>query len=181
MKKFNENISLNDIIFILKNNMKKPEKGLPEEIFKFVSSITPLVNVDLLIKNDCNETLLTWRNKMYHFSAGWHIPGGIIRFKEKMAYRIEKVAEIELGAKILFNPEPIAINEIIIPELTERGHFISFLYECNLITEPDKKLKFKGKGPKPGEWKWFYKCPDNLIEVHKKYYKTFFGEDTWKK
>jgi colanic acid biosynthesis protein WcaH len=57
------------------------QKGLPQELFYFVSQLTPMVNVDLLIKNQKGQTLLTWRDDQFYGSA-WHIPGGIIRFKE---------------------------------------------------------------------------------------------------
>ena len=36
--------------------------GLPDELFLFVSRITPLVNVDLLIQDDRRHTLFTWRS-----------------------------------------------------------------------------------------------------------------------
>ena len=32
--------------------------GLPDEVFTYISTVTPLVNVDLLIRNDKGETLL---------------------------------------------------------------------------------------------------------------------------
>ena len=67
------------------------QTGLPEELFYFVSQLTPLINVDLLIKNQQGQTLLTWRDDRFHGPA-WHIPGGIIRFKEKIEDRILKVA-----------------------------------------------------------------------------------------
>lgn len=38
-----------------------PSLGLPEEVFRFASSIVPMINVDLLIKNKQGQTLLTWR------------------------------------------------------------------------------------------------------------------------
>jgi hypothetical protein len=49
--------------------------GLPEELFLFVSRITPLINVDLLIQDDGRRTLLTWRSDRF-FGPGWHVPGG---------------------------------------------------------------------------------------------------------
>lgn len=45
-----------------------------------------MVNVDLLIKNvSSNETLLTWREDEY-YGPGWHVPGGIVRFKETIVH-----------------------------------------------------------------------------------------------
>jgi colanic acid biosynthesis protein WcaH len=128
--------------------------------------------VDLLIKNNENQTLLTWRDDNYH-GPGWHIPGGIIRYKEKILNRINIVAKNELGVKVKFKKEPLAINEIINPKRRNRGHFISLLYECKLITPLDKKLEFKKGTPKPGQWAWHNKCPDNLLSVHKKIYRKF--------
>lgn len=52
-------LELTKIIDILESSIQNPSKGLPEELFLFVSRITPLVNVDLLIKNEQNHTLLT--------------------------------------------------------------------------------------------------------------------------
>ena len=37
-----------------------PRRGLPDDVFLFVSRIVPLVNVDLLIQDDRSRTLLTW-------------------------------------------------------------------------------------------------------------------------
>jgi len=71
----------------IKAGIGDPRQGLPEELFLFVSELTPMINVDLLIKNDRNETLLTWRADNF-YGPGWHIPGGIIRFKESASSRI---------------------------------------------------------------------------------------------
>ena len=78
------------------------------------------------------------------------------------------MAKKELGAKLTFKREPLAVNEIILP-FKNRGHFISLLYQCKLISSLDKNLKFKNGVPKPGQWTWHSKCPDNIIPVHKMY------------
>ena len=81
-----------------------------------------------LIKDKKGRTLLAWRNDKYS-GAGWHVPGGIIRYKEKMEKRINEVAKLEIGTKVKFNKEPLAINQIILNQ-KERAHFISFLFYC---------------------------------------------------
>ncbi len=151
-----------EAIDFLDKQVANPSLGLPEEIFLFLSRMTPMVNVDLLIKDDKGQTLLTWRDDK-HWQPGWHIPGGIIRYKEKIADRIQAVAKGELGAKVNFNPTPLAMNECIIKSKKDRGHFISLLYQCELLTPLNV--------PKPGQWIWHKGCPDNIIEIHKMYRK----------
>lgn len=107
MRKVNNNITA------IENKIINPKFGLPEEVFLFISRNAPLVNVDLLIRKK-GKTLLTWRCKSDNFSSGWHIPGGIIRFKETMFQRLNKTAKNELGCQIKFNKNPIAINQIIL-------------------------------------------------------------------
>lgn len=153
------------LIGSLEECVGNPTDGLPEEIFLFVSRITPMVNVDLLVKNDNGEILLTWRDDEFH-GPGWHVPGGIIRYKEKIKDRIKAVARNELGADIEFSPTPLMVSEIIQRDERNRGHFISMLYGCRLISSPDKNLHCADEKPKAREWKWHSHCPKNLIQVH---------------
>ncbi len=145
-----------------------PSKGLPDDVFLFASRITPMVNVDLLIRNERGQTLLTWRDDGY-WEAGWHVPGGIIRYKETIAQRIKAVAKTELGAEVEFQPAPLAINEIIIADRRNRGHFMSLLYQCSLIAVPDEGLQYKSGEPLPDQWMWHDTCPENIIAVHEIY------------
>ena len=163
-------LELRKIIKVIESAIKNPSEGLPEDIFLFASRITPIINVDLLIKNAQGHTLLTWRDDDY-YPPGWHIPGGIVRYKETISDRINVVATSELGADIKFNKDSLAINEVIHPSRRNRGHFISLLYECTLISLLDKNLRHEEGIPKPGQWAWHEKCPDNIISVHEMYRK----------
>ena len=158
------------IIDLLESLIENPSEGLPEDVFLFVSRITPIINVDLLIKNEKNHTLLTWRNDGY-YPPGWHIPGGIVRYKETMSDRIHAVAASELGAEIMFGKDPLAIKEVMHPSRRNRGHFISLLYECVLTSSLDKNLRYEKGIPKVGQWAWHNKCPRNIIAVHEMYRK----------
>lgn len=159
------------IIDAIESSIQNPSKGLPEELFLFVSRITPIINVDLLIKNEQRHTLLTWRDDGY-YPHGWHVPGGIIRYKETIAERVNAVAKNELGAEVEFNPVPLAINEVIHDARKNRGHFISILYQCHLVTQLDESLRCKdNNSPNPDEWMWHSSCPSNIITVHEMYRK----------
>ena len=48
----------------LESEIDAVEAGLPGELFLFVSRVTPLVNVDLLIEDEHKRTLLTWRKNL---------------------------------------------------------------------------------------------------------------------
>ena len=152
----------------MKKKIKNPKKGLPEEIFLFLTRISPMINVDLLIKNKKKQTLLVWREKGEKYNEGWHIPGGIIRFKETIKKRIHNTAKNELGSKVSFKEQPIYYNEIHLRQ-KNRSHFISLLFDCKIISGPAKKNEYIKGRPYPGQWKWHNKCPNNLIEPHYNY------------
>ncbi len=164
-----KSMTLMDAIAVLDGAVTDPTQGLPDEIFYYISRTTPLINVDLLIKDESGRTLLAWRNDQYA-GSGWHIPGGIIRFKETVETRIRKVAEKEIGQPADHDPTPIRISEMIHPQHKDRGHFISLLYACRLPAgfEPENK----GLTPADaGFLKWHDGCPDDLIKFHRRYYR----------
>jgi ADP-ribose pyrophosphatase YjhB (NUDIX family) len=144
--------------------------GLPEPVFALLSRLTPMVNVDLLIKNDRRETLLTWRDDELYL--GWHVPGGVVRFKERLAQRVDAVARTELGTTVTITPEPLAVNEIVTPHRDARGHFLSFLFACRLDGAPDPALRLDGGAPKRGQWAWHASFPPDMIPSHG-IYRTF--------
>jgi colanic acid biosynthesis protein WcaH len=157
-------MTLPDAIRLLDELAGDPHTGLPEELFLFVSRITPLVNVDLLIQDDARRTLLTWRSDD-HYGCGWHIPGGIIRYKESSHQRIHEVARQELGAAVEFDPTPVAVIESIARE-RNRGHFISLLYRCRLASALDPQREAATDPPASGSWRWHTGAPSDLLEVH---------------
>jgi ADP-ribose pyrophosphatase YjhB (NUDIX family) len=145
-----------------------PHAGLPEEVFLFVSRIAPLINVDLLIQDDAGRTLLTWRDDEF-LGPGWHIPGGIIRYKETSAARIRACALQELGAEVSFDATPLLVLESIQPH-RNRGHFISLLHRCRLLTPPDENLRaHESRLLAAGAWRWHQGPPPDLLEVHAPY------------
>lgn len=139
-----------------------PSKGLPDEVFHFIRKVTPLTNVDLLVRNEKGEHLLAWREDEY--ARGWHIPGGIIRFKESLAQRIAAVAKLELSATVEHSPTPIELREIFSP----RGHFISLLYLCRL-SSPVTEIPFWNGNDRPqhGQLHWCLGIPTELYRAHK--------------
>ncbi len=147
-------------------------EGLPLDLFEFITSLLPFVNVDLIIQNKCGQILLSWRSDV-HYGTGWQIPGGIIRMMETIDERIQKTALREIGCEVIYDKEPIAINENIIWEYRkdlnnqlERAHNIALIYTCHV---PDDYVIDNGARTETDEGylKWFDKFPDNLLECHK--------------
>ena len=68
--------------------VENPEKGLPDDVFDFVTRITPMVNVDLLVFGPSNKFLLT-RRETDQFMSGWYVTGSIVRYKEDVQKRLE--------------------------------------------------------------------------------------------
>lgn len=160
-------MSLEDHIRGIEAAVGDPTKGLPQEVFDLIGRLTPVVNVDLLIRNDQRETLLTWRHDELYL--GWHVPGGVVRFKEEMARRVAEVARTELGATVRMNADPAAITQIINPRRNARGHFVAFLFECQLTSPLDETLRYTGGAPKPGQWGWHASYPPDMIDAHEIY------------
>jgi ADP-ribose pyrophosphatase YjhB (NUDIX family) len=163
---------LKGLISELESNVTNASEGLPDEIFYFVSRLTPYVNVDLLIDIPEKGILLTWRDDEYT-GVGWHIPGGIIRYKEKAKKRVDLVAQEELGIKIDYANGPIELNEIIANQ-KDRSHFISLLYSCSIDKE-NLEIINKKILQNPKQINFFKKEPKNLISWHK-IYTNFFLE-----
>ncbi len=166
-------MKIDRLIHELEALIPDPRRGLPEDVFLFISRTTPLINVDLLIQDGEKGTLLTWRDDGYS-APGWHVPGGIIRFKEGAGNRVHAVARQELQAEVEFDPVPLAIHEMIHPTRRERGHFISLLYRCRLRTALDPGRRFQEKKPRRNAWMWHVQFPENMIPAHE-FYRAFFA------
>lgn len=148
-------------------------QGLPEEVFELASSIVPMINVDLFLQDPKGRILMAWREDPI-CGCGWHIPGGIIRFKETAEERIQKTAQAELGVSVRAEAEPMAISQFILPQ-DVRGHFISLLYRCFLPPDfPDCPEADPEKTYGAGELCWHSVCPQRWVAGQEKAYGSLF-------
>lgn len=149
--------------------------GLPEDIFLAASTLMPVANVDLLIRDEWGRVLLSWRNDDW-FEKAWHIPGGCIRFKETMLERVQKTAMQELHTHVIVESQPVAVRDVIDNKDSKthkiRAHHLAVLYECRLPDgyKIDNGLKSEEDA---GYLKWFEKMPDNLLRLHDCYRDIF--------
>ena len=149
-----------------------PRAGLPEDVFLFVSSVTPMINVDLLVRDTAGRILLSWRDDAL-CGTGWHIPGGVVRFQERLLDRLRKTALAELGCEVLLeDPEPEFLEFIRPDGPRERSHFVTFLYRCRLPAGQEEL----SSNPPPGEvghLAFHEVFPENMIPVHGVYRRYF--------
>jgi len=158
-----------DAIQYLQQCVDDPSRGLPDDIFYYISSTTPLINVDLMIKDSNNRIIFAWRDDKYS-GTGWHIPGGIIRFKETIEDRIKQVALKEIGQEVEYDPDPIVIKQIIHKDRDKRGHFISLLFNCRISNDfefDNSDLNISD----PGFLMWHKGEPEQLLPCHHMYRK----------
>lgn len=147
--------------------------GLGESLFLAVSRLVPMVNVDLLVLDDANRLLMSWRHDRF-YGPGWHIPGGVVRFKETLNQRIAAVARQELGAMVAHDPTPLKVSELFNPDRDTRGHFLSLAYRCHLASDLRADLVKPGSGtPQPGQCAWFAEWPSQVISQHLVYRDLF--------
>jgi colanic acid biosynthesis protein WcaH len=140
-------------------------------VFRFVSRVTPLIAVDLLIQDDRSRTLLTWRDDEC-YGSGWHVPGGIIRFKESAVDRIRACAREELGADVAADAAPLLMLESIRAADT-RGHSVSLLFRCRLLSRLDPARRAVSVPTSRGQWRWHDRCPPDMLEVQRPYARFF--------
>lgn len=141
--------------------------GVGKTLFESISRLTPAISVELIIKSqDQKSSLLTWRDDEF-YGPGWHVPGGVVRFKETLTSRVDKVLNHEIGVPASKIEGPIGFHEIFNNQRDIRGHFISFVFLVELIGAPPEKYRAKKCTPKSGCWQWFAKCPHNLISNQK--------------
>ena len=162
----------------IESNIENPSKGLPEDIFYLVGRLTPYVCVDLLVKNDLGQNLLSWRDETSlknNTGCGWHIPGGIIRFQEDISNRIKEVALREMGARLSYHSEqPLTVNQDFDYKAKNRSHFISLLYRCKL----EDNYEIDNKSLKEGDigfLRWHTGAPKNLLRNHY-FYKKYLSK-----
>ena len=162
---------LKSLLRQLESHIEDPTKGLPEDVYLFATKITPMINVDLLIRDDSGRILLAWRRDEY-YGTGWHIPGGIIRLKETFEERIQKTAEAEIGSKVIFSQEPVEIAPLISANLDTRCHFITLVYECKLPEQFQIDNKNRNRYD-TGYLAWHNEYPPEMLPIHS-FYKKYF-------
>ncbi len=137
---------------------------LPQHLFNYVSSITPLISVELIIKCPSNLVLLSWRDDGL-YGPGWHLPGGVVRHKESLIDRIHAVASTECCIESFEPCTFLQVNQIMNPNRDLRGHFLAFAFGLSIDFVPSVDQR----NPQNGSLGLFPTAPSNLIPQHRRY------------
>lgn len=151
-----------------------PTSGLPHHLFEYVSSIVPIVNVDLIAHRPERGIIMSWRDDGY-YGPGWHLPGGCLRYKESLISRLHKVAESEIAVKsVLTDVTWIGAYQCMHATRDIRGHFITFVYSAVLENEDIPVYSQSHlNGLRHGDVYFHLRWPDNVISQHERYSRVF--------
>jgi colanic acid biosynthesis protein WcaH len=150
-----------------------PKKLSRDELAEVVKR-TPLVSIDLVVKNSRGEILVGLR-KNEPAKGFWFVPGGRILKDERIAEAFERIAYEELGIRPAFGGARfLGVFEHLYPNnFTEKEgfgtHYVVLAYEVAIdetaVTSPDEQHS---------EYKWLSnESPEKEPNVHP-YTKAYF-------
>ena len=121
------------------------EHFLPAEQFVAVIDATPLVSIDLIVRND-QHTVLLGKRLNRPAQGYWFVPGGRIRKNERLTEAFKRLCETELGqAFSLSQAQPLGHYEHFYQDnaLEAEGvstHYVVLAYELKLGDEHELVL-----------------------------------------
>ena len=146
---------------------------LDKETFSTVIESTPLVSIDLVVKNKHGQALLGERlNKPA--KGNWFVPGGRILKDESMANAFKRLTKEELGQEFsldqaeLLGPFDHFYNDNVFGNEFST-HYVAIAYVLTL----DKDLEELPFDIQHGSYKWFEinsLLNDDKVHLHTKWY-----------
>ncbi len=147
-------------------------KTLPLETFKTVVASTPLLSIDLVVKDNQGSVLLGKR-KNKPAKGYWFVPGGRVLKDESLEKAFRRLLKAELG----FEPEqanakPLGVYQHFYEDNFSgedfTTHYVVLVYELILKKMPDQ-LPIE----QHSEYSWFSQhdlLSDELVHDHTKWY-----------
>ncbi len=146
---------------------------LDKETFSTVIESTPLVSIDLVVKNKHGQALLGERlNKPA--KGNWFVPGGRILKDESMANAFKRLTKEELGQEFSLNQAELLgpfdhfYNDNVFGDEFST-HYVAIAYVLTL----DKDLEELPFDIQHGSYKWFEidsLLNDDKVHLHTKWY-----------
>lgn len=80
----------------------KPASWLDREMFRQIVAGTPLISIDLIVRNEQGQVLLGQR--LNRPAQGyWFVPGGRVRKDERLAEAFSRLTQEELGVQLMLS------------------------------------------------------------------------------
>src|SRR3989344_4241816 len=134
--------------------------SIPKKEFDRIFARVPRLCVEILITDPRKGVLLTKRS-IEPAKGKWHLPGGTVRFKERLANTVKRVAFTETGLKV--TPESM-IGFIEFHNFKGyKGHPISICFKAKSV---GGSLRHDDTASDIG---FFKKIPSRMIKEHKKF------------
>lgn len=124
---------------------------LSDKDYNFIYSSVPRICIDVLIKNERGEVLLTKRN-IEPYKDHWHMPGGRIQFRETIKDAYNRIIKNELGIEFTNESDLPMIGVMEFLEEVQDGnkrHSISIVYQALSINEEFNDGTFFTELPEP--------------------------------
>ncbi|MDB5823127.1 MAG: GDP-mannose mannosyl hydrolase, partial [Herminiimonas sp.] len=119
---------------------------LDKERFRSVIETTPLVAIDLVVRNKRGEVLLG-RRRNRPAQNSWFVPGGRIFKNERLADALKRISETEIGTVIkvgqLLGVFDHFFDDNVFGIESMSTHYVALVYQCeidsNVNITPDEQ------------------------------------------
>ena len=149
---------------------------IDDTLFRGIIEKTPLVSLDLVVKN--GERVLLGRRLNKPAKGYWFTIGGRIFKNEKLDETITRIARDELGVELHSMPRFIGVFEHLYDDSIYEGvstHYINLVYEVEIDELPDLPVE------QHDTYRWF--TVDELLKdekVHRYIKEIFIRENSVK-
>ncbi|WP_010133912.1 GDP-mannose mannosyl hydrolase [Ochrovirga pacifica] len=154
-------------------------KKLPEKEYKAVVKNTPLISIDLIIKDVEGKILVGYRSNSPAKNT-WFVPGGVIRKNELFANAFQRIAKDEIAENLeLSQAQYIGLYEHIYESNFANDPSFNTHYIVNAFSVQLSIKASELKLPKDQHTRYWWASPDELLaneEVHpntKNYFNGF--------
>ena len=128
---------------------------LPKDEFDRIFSKVPRLTVEVLITSERRGVLLALRD-VDPCRGTWNLPGGTVRFGERLVEAVRRVAAGELGIRVRVGP---LVGYIEYPSHYENG----LDSPVGLVFVPSRSTRRSPHG------QWFTALPENMHEEQKRF------------
>ncbi|MCK5059871.1 MAG: NUDIX hydrolase [Candidatus Pacebacteria bacterium] len=135
----------------------KKTKFIPKKEFDKIYSRVPRLCVEVCIVS--KDGIVLTKRAIEPANGKWHLPGGTVRYKERLTDTVKRIALEETNLKV--KPEKI-LGIIEYPNFDGyKGHPVSI---CFLVSIKGGKLKYNGDAT---DIQFFKKMPRSIIKEHR--------------